>query len=123
LSSIFALSDSHPVNRHKPVALVSLDYDDMVSFSIAFTYISTIKAHVFVGMAIEITFSDVFLFNSFTFRFPVRGASSKQCVQFSCHILEKSWIFLLSWKVLENIWKVSRASPGQNSEILSSIVK
>jgi len=33
-----------------------------------------------------------------------------------CHILEKSWIFLLSWKVLENIWEVSRASPGQNSE-------
>jgi len=28
----------------------------------------------------------------------------------------KSWIFLLSWKVLENIWEVSRASPGQNSE-------
>jgi len=33
-----------------------------------------------------------------------------------CHILEKSWIFLLSWKVLENIWEVFRASPGQNSE-------
>jgi len=30
-----------------------------------------------------------------------------------CHILEKSWIFLLSWKVLENIWVVSRVSPGQ----------
>jgi len=24
--------------------------------------------------------------------------------------------FLLSWIVLENIWKVSRASPGQNSK-------
>jgi len=24
--------------------------------------------------------------------------------------------FLLSWKVLENIWEISRASPGQNSE-------
>jgi len=33
-----------------------------------------------------------------------------------CHILEKSWIFLLSWKVLENIWEVFRASPGQNSK-------
>jgi len=29
-----------------------------------------------------------------------------------CHILEKSWIFLLSWKVLENISEVSPCFPG-----------
>jgi len=41
------------------------------------------------------------------------------CENQGCHILEKSWIFLLSWKswkVLENIWVIFRASPGQNSK-------
>jgi len=44
-----------------------------------------------------------------------------------CHILEKSWIFFAvpgrslnfvytSWKVFENLWEVSHALPGQNSE-------
>jgi len=42
---------------------------------------------------------------------------------FSVHIywVATSWkspgFFLLSWKVLENIWKVSRASPEQNSKV------
>jgi len=45
-----------------------------------------------------------------------RGATSWKVLDFFC-CPGKSWNFVYkSWKVLENIWEISRASSGQNSK-------